>query len=129
MANSDQRELRTVIDALTETEVASVLDFARYLRDQRPLAPEPVPEILDIPRPEGESVINAIRRLTRTYPMLNRDTLFDEASGLMARHMMHGETSEDTIDQLETLFKSRYATWQAESAVNPSASRTGQSGG
>ena len=36
----------------------------------------------------------------------------------MARHMMHGETSEDTIDQLEALFKSRYATWQAESAAS-----------
>ena len=109
MANTDQHELRAVIDVLTDAEVASLLDFARYLRDRRSAAP--VPEIVDIPRPEHESVINAIRRLTQTYPMLNRDTLFNEASGLMARHMMHGESSEDTIDQLEALFKSRYATW------------------
>ena len=117
MANTDQHELRAVIDVLTDAEVASLLDFARYLRDRRSAAP--VPEIVDIPRPEHESVINAIRRLTQTYPMLNRDTLFDEASGLMARHMMHGESSEDTIDQLEALFKSRYATWQAEVAASP----------
>ena len=85
----------------------------------RPAACRQCPEIVDIPRPEHESVINAIRRLTQTYPMLNRDTLINEASGLMARHMMHGETSEDTIDQLEALFKSRYATWQAEVAASP----------
>ena len=121
MANTDQHELRAVIDVLTDAEVASLLDFARYLRDRRPVAPAPVPvpEIMDISRPEHESVINAIRRLTQTYPMLNRDTLFNEASGLMARHMMHGETSEDTIDRLEALFKSRYATWQAESSASP----------
>ena len=119
MANSDQHELRAVIDVLTNAEVASLLDFARYLRDRRPVAPAPVPEIMDISRPEHESVINAIRRLTQTYPMLNRDTLFNEASGLMARHMMHGETSEDTIDRLEALFKSRYATWQTESSASP----------
>ena len=117
MANTDQHELRAVIDVLTDAEVASLLDFARYLRDRRPAAP--APEIVDIPRPEHESVINAIRRLTQTYPMLNRDTLFNEASGLMARHMMHGESSEDTIDQLEALFESRYATWQAEVAASP----------
>jgi len=119
MANSDQHELQAVIEVLTDAEVASLLDFARYLRDRRPDEPAPVPEIMDIPRPEHESVINAIRRLTQTYPMLNRDTLFNEASGLMARHMMHGETSEDTIDRLEALFKSRYVTWQAESAASP----------
>ena len=119
MANTDQHELRAVIEVLTDAEVASVLDFARYLRDRRPVTSAPVPEIMDIPRPEHESVINAIRRLTQTYPMLNRDTLFNEASGLMARHMMHGESSEDTIDQLEALFKSRYATWQAEVAASP----------
>ena len=117
MANTDQHELRAVIDVLTDAEVASLLDFARYLRDRRPAAP--APEIVDIPRPEHGSVINAIRRLTQTYPMLNRATLFNEASGLMARHMMHVETSEDTIDQLEALFKSRYATWQAEVAASP----------
>ena len=95
-----------------------MLDFARYLRDRRPVASASVLEIMEIPRPEHATVINTIRRLTQTYPMFNWDTLFNEASGLMARHMMHGESSEDAIDQLEALFKSRYATWQAESAAS-----------
>lgn len=108
MANTDQQGLRAVIEVLTDAEDTSLLEFARYLRDRRLAAP--APEIVDISRPEYESVPNAIRRLTQTYPMLNRDTLFNEASGLMARHMMHGETSEDKSDQLEAPFKSRYAT-------------------
>ena len=110
MGKSKDRQLRTVLDALTDEEVASVLDFAQFLRDRRPALPETPPEIVDIPLPQDESVIAAIRRLTQTYPMLDRDTVFNEASGLMARHVMHGETREDTIDQLEALFQSRYAS-------------------
>ena len=113
MAQSDQHEPRAVIEALTDAEVASLLDFARYLRDRQPVASAPVQEIMEIPRQEHETVINVIRPLTQTYPMLSRDALFNEASVLVARHMMHGETSADRIDQLEALFKSRFAIWQA----------------
>lgn len=116
MGKSKDPQLRAVLDALTDEEVASVLDFAQYLRDRRPVLPETPPEVVNIPRPQGESVIAAIRRLTQSYPMLDRDTVFNEASGLMARHVMQGETSEDTIDQLEALFQSRYASLHAKSA-------------
>jgi len=120
MGKSEERQLRAVLEALTDAEVASVLDFAQYLRDRRPAAPIPSAEIFEIPRPGDESVIAAIRRLTQTYPMLDRNTLFNEASGLMARHVMQGETREETIDRLEALFQSRYASLQAEPASGES---------
>ena len=116
MGKSKDRQLRAALDVLTDEEAASVLDFAQYLRDRRPALPESPLEMVDIPRPQDESVIAAIRRLTQTYPMLDRDTVFNEASGLMARHVMQGETSEDTIDQLEALFQSRYASLHAKTA-------------
>jgi len=116
MGKSKDRQLWAALDVLTDEEVASVLDFAQYLRNRRPVLPKSPLEIADIPRPQDESVIAAIRRLTQTYPMLDRDTVFNEASGLMARHVMQGETSEDTIDQLEALFQSRYASLQAKTA-------------
>jgi len=116
MGKSKDRQLRAALDVLTDEEVASVLNFAQYLRNRRPVLPKSPLEIADIPRPQDESVIAAIRRLTQTYPMLDRDTVFNEASGLMARHVMQGETSEDTIDQLEALFQSRYASLQAKTA-------------
>ena len=120
MGKSEERQLRAVLEALTDAEVTSVLDFAQYLRDRRPAAPKPSAEIVEIPRPEDESVIAAIRRLTQTYPMLDRNTVFNEASSLMARHVMQGETREQTIDRLEALFQSRYALLQTEPASNES---------
>ena len=101
MGKSKDRQLRALLDVLTDEEVASVLDFAQYLRDRRPVLPKSPLEIVDIPRPQDESVIAAIRRLTQTYPMLDRDTVFNEASGLMARHVMQGERSVLTAPREE----------------------------
>ena len=116
MAKLEERQLRAVLGALTDAEVTSVLDFAQYLRDRRSTAPNPSAEIVEIPRPEDESVIAAIRRLTKTYPMLDRSTVFNEASSLMTRHVVQGESREETIDRLEALFQSRYISLQAKSA-------------
>jgi len=116
MGKLEERQLRAVLEALTDAEVVSVLDFAQYLRDRRSTAPKPSTEIVEIPRPEDESVIAAIRRLTQTYPMLDRGTVFNEASSLMTRHVVQGESREDTIDRLEALFQSRYTSLQAKSA-------------
>ena len=41
---------------------------------------------------------------------------FNEASSLMTRHVVQGESREDTIDRLEALFQSRYTSLQAKSA-------------
>ena len=116
MGKLEERQLRAVLEALTDAEVVSVLDFAQYLRDRRRTAQKPSTEIVEIPRPEDESVIAAIRRLTQTYPTLDRGTVFNEASSLMTRHVVQGESREDTIDRLEALFQSRYTSLQAKSA-------------
>ncbi len=120
MGKSKERQLRAVLEALTDTEVTSVLDFAQYLRDRRPVAPNYSAEIVEVPRPEDESVIDAIRRLTQTYPMLDRGTVFNEASSLMALHVMQGESREQTINRLEALFHSRYESLQVEAASDES---------
>jgi hypothetical protein len=116
MGKLEERQLRAVLEALTDAEVTSVLNFAQYLRDRRTTAPKPSTEIVEIPRPEDESVIAAIRRLTKTYPMLDRGTVFNEASSLMTRHVVQGESRKDTINRLEALFQSRYTSLQAKSA-------------
>ncbi|OOC10373.1 hypothetical protein [Thioalkalivibrio halophilus] len=114
---------------LSEADRTSLLKFARFLESQGDGAgeesgdiaagsePEPagVPEPEPIPRPEGESVIKAMRRLTATYYMLDRGKLLNEASSLMAQHVMQGREASEVIDELETVFWSHYqARVQAE---------------
>ena len=108
MADPGHKHWQTLLDRLTAEHRQSLLNFAEYLLSRQPdLAPVEL-EVADIPRPRSESVIGAIRRLSETYPMLDRAKLFNEASSLMAQHVLQGSKADATIDQLETLFRGRY---------------------
>ena len=62
----------------------------------------------DIPRPESETVVAAIKRLSETFYMLDRDELLHEASALMTAHVMQGRDAVDVIDELEVVFRRHY---------------------
>jgi len=68
---------------------------------------EPVEPKL-IPRPKKETVIGAIKRLSETYYMIDRNDLLTETSSLMSAHIMHGRIAPDVIDDLEALFATHY---------------------
>lgn len=49
-----------------------------------------------------------MKRLTKTYPMLETEDLFTEASSLMTQHVMRGREAMEVIDELEQLFREHY---------------------
>ncbi len=65
-------------------------------------------EPLQIPRPDDESVVAAIKRLHATYPMLDKKSLLNPVSNLMTSHLMKGENAKSVIDRLETVFSELY---------------------
>jgi hypothetical protein len=67
-------------------------------------AASPQPEA----RPEGESVVMAIKRLTRTYPMIDRRKLMGPTSLLMSQHALQGRAATEVIDELEVVFERHY---------------------
>lgn len=106
----DERELLSLWRELPETARASLRDYAAFLHTREVSAPPPAPsEPIDIPRPADEGVIAAIRRLHKTYPMLEHDhSLLNDASAQMTRHLIHGYPAPATIDELERVFRTRY---------------------
>jgi hypothetical protein len=72
----------------------------------------PTPE--NIPRPEQENVVKAIKRLTATYPMVPRERLLNETSSLMTAHVIHGKAATVVIDELEVMFVQHYTTLKTE---------------
>ena len=72
--------------------------------------PEPVLE----PRPAQESVIAAIRRMRRSYPMLDSATMLNDTSTLMSAHVLQGRSAADVIDELEELFAVRYREYTGD---------------
>jgi hypothetical protein len=102
-AKPDKRLLE-LYARLPEAERQSLLDFAEFLASRCEPA-EPVSlEPKEIPRPQDESVVAAMKRLRETYHMLDHSKLLHEASGLMAQHLMQGRPAPEVIDELEQMF-------------------------
>lgn len=118
--NRREHKLLKLFNALPVSQQNSLMDFAEFLSQSKETVqtPESIPEPQLIERPHGESVVAAIKRLTASYPMLDRDKLFNETSILMSQHVMQGREAVLVIDDLEALFKQHYdlllATWDQE---------------
>lgn len=115
--SSEEKRLRKLYRELNPQDQAALLRFAEFLAaspsvDVEPMTEFPEPEA--IPRPAQESVVKAIKRLTATYPMVERDRLLNETSNLMAAHVLHGRTAVEVIDELEVLFEQHYITLRTE---------------
>lgn len=115
-----QQRLLRLFRELPPTEQEQLLSYAEFLAyraqeaDSSPAAPAVADlEPRDIPRPESESVIAAIRRLSQTFHMLNKDELLHETSALMTAHVMHGKPAGQVIDELEALFRQQYDRLQS----------------
>ncbi len=106
----DSKRLLSIFRALSESRQQALLDYAEFLAAKEggePAAEAPA-EPLPIPRPEQENVVKAIQRLMQTYPMLERNRIFHEASAQMTRHLIHGVTASEAIDELERIFARHY---------------------
>ena len=106
----DARKLLDCFRRLSADRQTALLDYAQYLagKEENALQSD-VPAVpLDIPRPENESVIKAVRRLRETYPMLDQNRVFSDVSSLMTRHVMQGIAAVDIIDEMEIMFRRHY---------------------
>ena len=114
-AKSVERQLRNLFTALDDDDQATLLAFAEFLATRhKEQAPAELPEPTSIPRPEKESVVGAIKRLSATYPMLDKGRMLNETSNLMTQHIMHGRAATDVIDELEVFFRQQYEQFKEE---------------
>jgi len=109
-----EKQLLNLYRSLPKAARSNLLDFAQFLVERYPSESETVTEPLSIPRPSEESVIAAVKRLSATYPMLNKDTMLHETSALVAQHLIQGRNATEVIDELELIFRQRYQSLQNE---------------
>ena len=106
----DSKRLISIFRNLSETRQKALLEYAEFLAEKEgvDIAAAPPSEPLPIPRPEKENVVKAIQRLMQTYPMLERNQIFHEASAQMTRHLIHGVPAIEAVDELERIFAGQY---------------------
>ncbi len=102
---SSAKKLLEIFEYIPETDQKTLMEFAEFLKSRAPEPRSVITEPVDIPRPDAENVVAAIKRLTETYPMIERSSMFNSTSDLMMQHMMKGRAAMDVIDELEGLFE------------------------
>ena len=114
---SNVKNLTAIAQKLDEPSLRSLLDYAEFLLTRQSEVKEETAEITEPKEPaqeppaENESVIGALKRLRRTYSMLDTDKLFNEASALMSSHMLEGRPADSVVSDLETLFEEHYRSY------------------
>ena len=110
----DSKRLVSIFRSLSETRQQALLDYAEFLagKEGAEITAAPPSEPLPIPRPEQENVVKAIQRLMQTYPMLERNQIFHEASAQMTRHLVHGVAAAEAIDELARIFARQYQQYR-----------------
>jgi 16S rRNA A1518/A1519 N6-dimethyltransferase RsmA/KsgA/DIM1 with predicted DNA glycosylase/AP lyase activity len=104
-----QQALLAAFGQLDGAQQDMLLEFAAFLAVRTTVASAaPVTAPQPEPRPAVESVVVAIKRLTRTYPMLDRRKLMGPTSLLMSQHTLQGRAATAVIDELELVFERHY---------------------
>jgi hypothetical protein len=113
----NERRLTKVFRSLEPEDRSTLLAFGEFLaaraaesapRSRGPMEPD------RIPRPPDESVVGAIKRLSRSYYMLDRSAMLNDTSSLMGAHVLQGRPAKDVIDELEALFARYYTKYREE---------------
>ncbi|MBF0213287.1 MAG: Crp/Fnr family transcriptional regulator [Magnetococcales bacterium] len=120
MGMNMDREKRALLESWRRLGVEqrnTLLRFARFLEQESGAGAgeEAAPEIpdtpLSIPRPEGESAVAGLKRLKKSYPMIEADErVLAEASQILMGKVM-GVPDAEVIDRLEVFFASCYQVW------------------
>ena len=119
-ANKQERKLLKIFKSLDTSNKETFIAFGEFLQSRaggiitdgnnEAMISEPV----DISRPEGESVIKAIKRLSATYPMVDKENILHPISDLMTSHMISGRAAPDVIDDLQDVFLNEYKSLRNE---------------
>lgn len=124
MKDLEQR-LLAYLRQLTQQDAHALLRFAAFLAGDQAAtgaapglalqesgnetaSPAEIPQPRYSERPENERVVDALKRLSATYPMLDKKKLLDKASTLVAQHVMFGKPAREAIDEIEKLFAEAY---------------------
>ncbi len=101
-------KLIALYESLDKERQQSLSDFADFLLAKSGPVLKEVPPPEDIPRPEKETVVGAVKRLKLKYHMVESMSVFSAASALMTDHMVKGRDIVEVIDELENLFFDAY---------------------
>jgi hypothetical protein len=111
-------ETTDIAAQLPDEALLTLHEFAGFLANKYPPESLTPIEIIPFERPEKEGVIPAIKRLSKTYPMLDKKVLFEQTSAAMSAHVLNEVSPEESIDRLEAVFRKEYDDYKAKMSTD-----------
>ena len=118
MDQQQRKKILDTIEQLSPTDCDAVTSFAEFLLSRTdtgvttspsvPAARAVIPEPEAIARPEEERVVAAVKRLSKTYFMLDKSIMLGATSDLVTQHILQGREAAEVIDELEQAFSDQY---------------------
>ena len=109
----DERDWLKLCRALPPEQQDTLYAFAEFLAARAIQTPPEIGAPEPIPRPADEKVVQAIKRLRATYPMLDHSKMLHEISEYMTQHMIMGKPGREVIDDMEVTFRRHYEQLKA----------------
>lgn len=108
MGEKQRKRLMSCYQGLDEQRQLALLEYAEFLLSRSEKKQTPLAEPNILPRPDDETVVGAIKRLTASYEMVDKQYMLHELSGLMAQHLLQGRAAAEVIDDIEVVFETHY---------------------
>lgn len=103
-----EKKLLNLFRNLSEKNRQTVLDFAEFLGSRNEVRDEVIAEPVLIAAKEDETVVGALKRLSNSYPMLDKSKMLNDTSVLVAQHVVQGRKKQEVIRELEEVFAQHY---------------------
>jgi len=118
MDQQQQEKILDVFERLSAADRDAATSFAEFLLGRSgtrvttsspvPAVSTVIPEPEPLPRPAEERVVAAVKRLSKTYFMLDKSKMLGATSDLVTQHIMQGREAAEIIDELEQVFTDQY---------------------
>ena len=114
----EEKKLLQNYRKLSDSDKAALIRFAEFLTQSGHSEEKVFQPPIVIAAKENESVVGAIKRLSASYPMLDKAKMLNETSTLMTQHVMHGRDRDTVIQELEVVFKTQYELIKKDNETN-----------
>ena len=112
--DKEEGQLLDAYQSLDKEAQKSLIDYAQFLISRHGRKEKNLSEPQHIEAPENESVVAAIKRLSKSYSMLDKSKMLHETSALMAEHVVQGRDAAEVISDLEVIFQKHYQKAKSE---------------
>ncbi len=102
------KALIDLYESMDDERKRSLCDFADFLYAKAEPVSKEIPAPEEVPRPQQETVVGAVKRLKIKYHMVESMSVFSAASSLMTDHMVKGRDVVEVINEMEVLFEEAY---------------------